>query len=79
MIFPDVSLESWLKKYPALKVRKGKCPQCGSRIKTETPFVSSDWAGLTNICSCGYDGMDISVPRTTKMKNKLDKLFNSFS
>lgn len=54
MIFPDVTLEEWLKRYPDLDVVSRDCDQCGKKIIASIPFVSIDLVGLTAPrCSCG--------------------------
>lgn len=56
MIYPDVSLEEWLKKCPGLRVLTQPCPSCGSEIVTDRPFISKDYAGLEGkFCkTCGH-------------------------
>lgn len=54
MIYPDVTVEEWTKRYPGLKVVSTTCCECGSKINTDRPFVSMDYVGLeSGPCSCG--------------------------
>jgi hypothetical protein len=53
MIFPDITLEVWLQKYPDLKIQKMKC-ECKSLLSTTVPFVCRlGWGITTPKCSCG--------------------------
>lgn len=56
MIYPDVTLEEWLKKYPGLEVFSQPCPQCKETISTKTPFITKHYAGLEGkACyACGF-------------------------
>lgn len=53
MIYPEVSLEVWTKKYPALK-DPIKCI-CGHLREVVRPWISKDYVGVeTGICEkCG--------------------------
>ena len=54
MIYVDVSLERWLKKYPFLKVINSTCDECGNIRSTTRPLISKDYIGLESpICDCG--------------------------
>tara|TARA_Y100000034_G_C6910321_1_gene424375 strand:+ start:4234 stop:4482 length:249 start_codon:yes stop_codon:yes gene_type:complete len=56
MIFPDVTLEEWLKRYPELEVIEGTCRFCGNKRRTTKPFITKDYAELrSKRCSCGKD------------------------
>jgi hypothetical protein len=61
MIYPDVNLETWLKKYPVLEVQKKRCHHCKSLRIANIPFIEKDWVGLqSKDCACGK-GKAISV------------------
>ena len=45
MIFPEVSLETWQKKYPGLEPQPGEC-ECGTKGMTTIPWYSKEWVGL---------------------------------
>jgi hypothetical protein len=47
MIYPDVSLEKWLEKYPGLNIIEVECLDCHGIIRTETPFMTKDYIGLS--------------------------------
>lgn len=48
MIFVEISLEKWLEKHPDLKILNSFCNGCGSTLKTEKPFITKDFVGLTS-------------------------------
>lgn len=53
MIFPNVSLEKFLKKYNELEIESGFCNNCHKEIKTEKPFIEKGFVGLiSHDCSC---------------------------
>ena len=69
MIYVDVPLKQWLKKYPELKVLRKKCSKCGQIRFTDKPFVMKDYAGVTaGTCPCGGDGRTASSMVTTNEK-----------
>lgn len=48
MIYLDVNLDVWLQKYPDLKVVEGLCNNCGAVLKSERPFITKEYVGLTS-------------------------------
>ena len=67
MIYPDVPLEQWLKKYPALTVLKEKCRKCGTEVSTDKPFITDDFVGIhVSPCSCGHESKIMSCFTRTK-------------
>ena len=61
MIYPNVTLKDWLKKYPVLEVKKKRCHHCLQMIVANIPFIEKDWVGLeSKDCACGK-GRTISV------------------
>jgi hypothetical protein len=68
VIYPDVPLEQWLKKYPALKIVTNSCKSCGSEISTDKPFVATDYVGLEahNCQTCGNNQRAMSILITGK-------------
>ena len=56
MIFPEVTLEEWLNKYPDLKNIKDTCEinyceYCNKQIIPEKPFVKKGYVGLlSEVC-----------------------------
>jgi hypothetical protein len=66
MIYPDVSLQDWLKKYPELDVLERTCPACGTIRKADRPFVRKGYAGVeAGNCICGKDPSTCSSQVTT--------------
>jgi len=54
MIFPDVSIKTWLNKYPNLERVSTTCTDCGKRLFADMPFISSGYIGLISPkCKCG--------------------------
>ena len=45
MIFPEVSIEEWSKKYP-VDPRTTECLDCGGTITTNIPYITKDYAGF---------------------------------
>ena len=39
MIFPDIDLDDWIKKYPALEVISRPCHYCKSSRVANIPFI----------------------------------------
>jgi hypothetical protein len=54
MIFPEVTIEEWINKFPELEVISRRCDYCGSIMKSEKPFLMKGYAGLVSPnCKCG--------------------------
>lgn len=71
MIRPDVSLDTWLMRFPGLQVKEKTCLGCGTRLKTTIPVISNDYAGLTAPkCGCtnGRGGFITLIPVSEKEK-----------
>lgn len=65
VIYPDVSVEVWCRKYPALReLQIGKC-SCGQPVQELKPYYAKYTLGLVSgMCSCGTEGaFFISIPR----------------
>lgn len=54
MIFPDVTIEKWIKKYPQLQEMYDqdciKCGECGSKFTLIRPYIDKDYIGFE--CDC---------------------------
>lgn len=79
MIFPDITLDKWLQKYPSLSVEFEECPECGNLVKLDIPYISKDFAGLTSSpCDCGEtDICRIFVPISKNMIEKTQMFYSS--
>jgi uncharacterized Zn finger protein len=78
MIFPDVSAEEWILRYPDLFVISVKCKNCGNNLESTRPFVSKDYIGLTtHSCACGNSQSNVKVviPKTEQSKKEWKRLF----
>jgi hypothetical protein len=54
MIYPDISLIDWMKKYPDLVVVKRNCSHCKEEQQATIPFIDFDVVGLVSAdCPCG--------------------------
>ena len=53
MIFPQVTLQEWMRRFPGLEPESAEC-SCGKRGQTTVPVISKDWVGLAMPkCICG--------------------------
>jgi hypothetical protein len=79
MIVPDISLEEWLKEYPALfQLIPVRC-LCGKESKLERPYLTRDFAGIEAArCDCGRPGATISVTRNPKAAEKWTQLVSQW-
>ena len=57
MIFVNKTLKEWMQKYPSLKIQQTKCPKCNTKLTSDRPFITKNFAGITSLpCpSCGND------------------------
>jgi len=71
LIFPDLPLEYWCKKYN-LEVQEIECPNCGLIQKTTIPFISQENVGLmAPLHDCGPDWQGgCAVPRDIATRNR---------
>lgn len=68
MIYPNVSLDEWLKKYD-LEVEIFECSKCGVRLEVNIPILTKDSAGLiSKRCDCGCYSATLT-PRTKESKD----------
>ena len=73
MIYPDVTLEEWLKKYPELEVISKSCDNCDAVMSSTIPYLNKDYAGLiAPDCKCQKNKTTcmISVTRTIEVHNE---------
>jgi len=82
MIFPDVTIKEWLKKYPDLDEPdySHSCSECGVKIKEYKPFIEKDWIGfVSNKCDCGC-GFHVfnDIPNSEESFNLLKKSFQEY-
>lgn len=57
MIYPDVSVEDWCRRY-SIETAEKPCLKCGELLHSTLPFAHRDWRGVQSIThSCGvqYD------------------------
>jgi hypothetical protein len=47
MIFPDVSKETWMKRYPSIKPIEVECLNCHNSILVDKPFITRDYVGFS--------------------------------
>ena len=79
MIYPDVSAEEWITRFPTLEVETEKCVVCRRKRVADIPFIKKDWAGFTAPeCECGQKRhtFTIRIPLNGKYEN-LCELFTA--
>jgi len=70
VIYPDVSLEEWLRRYPDLKPKTGLCDACGGPKPTVKPFRYRHGVGIqSEPCKCGKGRHSTSVMLVTDEKH----------
>lgn len=75
--YPDVSLESWLRIHPDLKMVLPYVCDCGKELEAK-PYVSSEWIGIeSSDCSCANPKSFTSGFQ--KNKQKSEALFKAFT
>jgi hypothetical protein len=66
MLFPNVTTEDWIKKYPDLKVISSTCENCGTEMQATRPFIEKHFAGLRiDHCPCGKNRHSTMMMVTT--------------
>ncbi len=67
MIYPNVDLYVWIKKY-GLKIKSYNCPKCGDVFETTIPIFTTDSAGIVSpLHKCGLQYyLAVLTPRTTE-------------
>ena len=63
MIYPDVSVEEWMERYPelvdmiAVDWQLAYCSKCGEKNTPEVPFIKRGWIGFVNEECSGCGGL----------------------
>jgi|GEM_PF-3795910 len=78
MWYPEVSLDKWLRMYPALKAFLPFHCSCGRELKA-IPYVSSQWIGIeSDSCECPLaEGFISGFPKSPKVNERELKAFVS--
>lgn len=77
MIYPDVTLEEWLKRYPDLESSDEECPECGTFRTVNIPFLSKKWIGLmSSQCKCGCPPIVCQIPKDAETFEWTSNLYN---
>lgn len=72
MIFPDIRLEDWLKKYPELDLLEKECDSCGRTMIANVPFITKGFAGVISPnCQCGKNRTICSSRVTTSSEEHI--------
>jgi hypothetical protein len=75
MWLPNISLKTWLNKYPELKENYPEICSCGVVKTNAIPFVSGDWVGLKYpTCNCGKKNVEISILKTREQRDEFRKM-----
>ena len=80
MIYPNVSVEEWCKRYK-ITVKTRPCTKCGKLQTTSIPWASQGWRGLVaplHDCGIGYE-LSTAVAADKKERNEWKLLFSDFS
>jgi hypothetical protein len=73
VLFPEVTLDQWLKKYPELEVIEGFCDHCGEPLKAVKPFITNRYAGImAPECRCGKNRHSVMSLVTNSYKTHLE-------
>jgi hypothetical protein len=52
MIFPQITADEWLLRYPHLQIKVVNCKHCEGRVYVNKPFISKDYVGfISERCS----------------------------
>jgi hypothetical protein len=77
VIYPQVTVEEWCKRYPALAVVKRPCRACRKQRLACVPFIEREWVGLRSAaCPCGK-GQSLSVS-TLRPSSQLNSLMSDW-
>lgn len=81
MIFPDISYEEWVLRYPELIVTEENCSinfcqYCDERIIPKIPFIKKGYVGLLSKSCPNCNNDDWSSVSITNSKEEYD-LWNS--
>lgn len=80
MIYPDVPVEEWLKKYPTLTVIESVSYPCGCKIKADRPYITKDYAGLESrkCCDKGQSACSSNVAISKEENDRWNNLLETF-
>lgn len=76
MVYPNVTTEEWLLKYPGLRKRQALCNYCNVVLEANVPYISKNYIGLTSTtCKCGHSRtkVDSAFPRTYDIQQAWDE------
>lgn len=74
MIFPDVTVEAWAKRYN-IKPECQPCVHCGNILHANIPFTVDEWRGFcSDPCPCG--GSNIGIAREIGHEHEWVSLFD---
>ena len=78
MLYPEVSLESWMTKFD-LVVRQKKCAKCGETFQTSIPILLKGYAGLeTPTHGCGRQfNAAVFTPTSNETKREWESIYFS--
>lgn len=80
MIYPDVTVEEWLRRYPVFREDIPSECICGREINSFKPIIFKDRVGIVSgLCACGVDGgVSVTIARTGGGMVKDRDLFSMF-
>ena len=77
MLYPQISIEEWKRKYPSLTTPSKKC--CGIKITASIPFITQDFVGFRSpVCpQCGHRPVLSMIPRGKDAIDFFDEFYDS--
>jgi hypothetical protein len=77
MIFPNISLHDWMKKFPGLEPQEAEC-SCGNKGSTIIPVITKNWVGLSmpKCTRCGDETPGLIFKgRTPQIQKEMNSIF----
>jgi hypothetical protein len=76
MLYPDVTVEEWCRRYPGLEVREVSCKHCSLPFVINVPFLSADFVGF-EVKVCPHCGSEHKAATALIRSNQLKRVFGS--
>ena len=78
-LYPQVSAEEWICRYPSLRMRTKKCRRCKAILINNRPYRNKHSAGLEcSPCACGgHPGFITAVLLDENLQKSAKQMFSS--
>jgi hypothetical protein len=77
VIFVDIALDAWYRKYPSLEEVAPKTCSCGQSIQWK-PFVAKGFVGVVvEDCSCEQTGEAVFLPTDPRIREQWSQILLS--